>query len=259
MASKDHDEKDVKKLLKEVKKLKDENKKLKSRKKYGIVWEEEKEPEKVVLECKEKEPILKEVKDKEILTDKEKPMNLLIEGDNYHALQVLNYTHKVQVDVIYIEPPFNTGAKNWKYNNNYVDKDDSYRHSKWLNLMNKRLKLAKELLKEDGVLICAIDENELWHLGCLLEDIFFNHEKEIAFLKKQLKKLDKIKSEGYEKQLLKEFYEFRDSLKKNRRRKNGSRLKRRTKSRTLRLLSRIENESFLYPKKLKKRILQILL
>lgn len=169
-------DKEIKKLITENQKLKEENKKLKSRKKYGIVWEEEKEPEKVVLECKEKLPILRDVKDKEILTDKEKPINLLIEGDNYHALQVLNYTHKGKVDVIYIDPPFNTGAKNWKYNNNYVDKDDSYRHSKWLNLMNKRLKLAKELLKEDGVLICAIDENELWHLGCLLEDIFFNHE-----------------------------------------------------------------------------------
>jgi adenine-specific DNA-methyltransferase len=149
---------------------------LKRRKKYGLVWEEEKEPERVVLECQEKLPILKDEKNKEILLNKEKPTNLLIEGDNYHALQVLNYTHKGMVDVIYIDPPFNTGAKNWKYNNNYVDKDDSYRHSKWLNLMNKRLKLAKELLKDDGVLICAIDENELWHLGCLLEEIFFNYE-----------------------------------------------------------------------------------
>ncbi|MCK9594830.1 MAG: site-specific DNA-methyltransferase, partial [Candidatus Omnitrophica bacterium] len=76
----------------------------------------------------------------------------------------------------YIDPPFNTGATNWKYNNDYVEKEDAFRHSKWLSLMEKRLKLAKALLKRSGVLICAIDENELWHLGCLLEDIFPGHE-----------------------------------------------------------------------------------
>ena len=88
----------------------------------------------------------------------------------------MNYTHKAAVDVVYIDPPFNTGAKNWKYNNNYVDLNDSFRHSKWLSMMEKRLKLARLLLKRNGVLICAIDENELWHLGCLLEEIFFGHE-----------------------------------------------------------------------------------
>lgn len=169
MSSKDYKNWSKKKLIGEVKKLK-------KRKKYGLVWDSERLPEKVVIECRKKIPILKDVKNKKILTDVEDPTNLLIEGDNYHALQVLNYTHKGKVDVIYIDPPFNTGAKNWKYNNNYVNEDDSYRHSKWLNMMDKRLKLAKELLKENGALICAIDENELWHLGCLLEEIFFNYE-----------------------------------------------------------------------------------
>jgi len=151
-----------------------EIKKLEERKKYGIVWEDK--PEKVSELCKEKLPVFEEVKNKEIVTHKGKPINILIEGDNYHALSVLNYTHKGKIDVIYIDPPFNTGAKNWKYNNNYVDINDVFRHSKWLSLMEKRLKLAKSLLKRDGVLICAIDENELWHLGPLLEETFFGHE-----------------------------------------------------------------------------------
>lgn len=147
---------------------------LKKRKKYGLVWEDKKED--VVEQCKKELPVVKEVKSKEKITDKNKPINLIIEGDNYHSLSVLNYTHEKEIDVIYIDPPFNTGAKNWKYNNNYVDINDAYRHSKWLSLMEKRLKLAKSLLKRDGVLICAIDENELWHLGTLLEEIFFSYE-----------------------------------------------------------------------------------
>lgn len=100
----------------------------------------------------------------------------MIEGDNYHSLAVLNFTHNKSIDVIYIDPPYNTGARNWKYNNDYVEKDDAYRHSKWLSFMEKRLKLAKNLLKKDGVLVCAIDENEMWRLGCLLEEIFFDYD-----------------------------------------------------------------------------------
>jgi len=147
-----------------------ELKKLKKRKKYGMVWEDK--PEKVAELCKEKLPVLAEERDKEIVADKEKAVNLLIEGDNYHSLSVLNYTYKGKIDVIYIDPPFNTGAKDWKYNNDYVDINDQWRHSKWLSMMSKRLLLAKNLLKHDGVLICAIDDNEFNHLGCLLEDIF---------------------------------------------------------------------------------------
>jgi adenine-specific DNA-methyltransferase len=163
-------------LLQEIEKLKRQVKILKQKKRYGIVWEEEKEPEKIVLDCKSKIPILKEVKNKDIITDKEKPVNILIEGDNYHALSVLNYTHKNKIDIIYIDPPYNTGAKDWKYNNNYVDINDLFRHSKWLSMMSVRLWLAKNLLKDDGVLICAIDDNEVNHLGVLLEEIFKNYE-----------------------------------------------------------------------------------
>lgn len=99
--------------------------------------------------------------------------HILIESDNYHALQLLEYIYGSKVDCIYIDPPYNTGAKDWKYNNDYVDSSDAYRHSKWLSMMEKRLKLAKKLLNpSDSVLIVTIDEKEYLHLGCLLEDIF---------------------------------------------------------------------------------------
>lgn len=99
----------------------------------------------------------------------------LIEADNYHALQLLEYLYAEKVDCIYIDPPYNTGAKDWKYNNDYVDSSDAYRHSKWLSMMEKRLKIAKKLLNpKDSVLIVTIDEKEYLHLGCLLEELFPN-------------------------------------------------------------------------------------
>ena len=165
--AKENRESEIERLKAEVERLKKE---LKKKKKYGLVWEEK--PEEVVEMCKEKLPVLKEVKDKEIITDKNKPVNLLIEGDNYHALSVLNYTHAGKVDVIYIDPPYNTGAKNWRYNNHYVDKEDAFRHSKWLSFMNKRLKLARTLLKETGIICVTIDENEQAQLKLLLDEIF---------------------------------------------------------------------------------------
>ena len=97
----------------------------------------------------------------------------LIEADNYHALQLLEYLYAGKVDCIYIDPPYNTGARDWKYNNDYVDSSDTYRHSKWLSMMQKRLKIAKKLLNpKDSVLIVTIDEKEYLHLGCLLEEMF---------------------------------------------------------------------------------------
>ncbi|MCL1603899.1 hypothetical protein M3084_08565 [Succinatimonas hippei] len=97
----------------------------------------------------------------------------LIEAENYHALQLLVYLYGGKVDCIYIDPPYNTGAKDWKYNNDYVDSNDAYRHSKWLSMMKRRLELAKKLLNpEDSVLIITIDEKEYLHLGCLLEELF---------------------------------------------------------------------------------------
>jgi adenine-specific DNA-methyltransferase len=102
----------------------------------------------------------------------DKPHHAVINGENFHALQLLVYQFEGQVDCIYIDPPYNTGARDWKYNNRYVDDADVWRHSKWLSMMEKRLRLAKRLLKRDGVLIVTIDENEAHHLGVLLETLF---------------------------------------------------------------------------------------
>lgn len=103
----------------------------------------------------------------------DKPFHTVINAENYHALEMLTYTHRGKVDAIYIDPPYNTGAKDWKYNNDYVEGDDAYRHSKWLAMMERRLLLAKELLNpEDSVLIVTIDEKEYLRLGMLLEQTF---------------------------------------------------------------------------------------
>lgn len=111
-----------------------------------------------------------------ISTAPESPLwHSLIQADNYHALQLLTYLYPGKVDCIYIDPPYNTGARDWKYNNDYVDSNDSYRHSKWLSMMKKRLLLAKKLLNpSDSVLIVTIDEKEYDHLGCLIEELFPN-------------------------------------------------------------------------------------
>ena len=115
---------------------------------YGLVWENKIED--VAEQCERELPVLLEDKSKEIISNKTSSINYIIEGDNYHALYTLNFTHKKKIDVIYIDPPYNTGAKDWKYNNNYVDINDPFRHSKWLSFMNKRLRLAKQLLKPNG-------------------------------------------------------------------------------------------------------------
>jgi len=156
---------------------------LEKRKKYGLVWDEEREPEDVVLQCKKELPVLTEAKDKEIKNDPNKPTHILIEGDNYHALSVLNYTHEKSIDVIYIDPPYNTGAKDWKYNNKYIDSNDTWRHSKWISMMEKRLVLSKNLLKKRGVLIVTIDDNELCSLGLLLDEIFPEKDRATIVIK----------------------------------------------------------------------------
>jgi adenine-specific DNA-methyltransferase len=101
-----------------------------------------------------------------------KPWHTIIDADNYHALQLLLYCYEGQVDVIYIDPPYNSGARDWKYNNDYVDASNQWRHSKWLSMMKRRMVLAKRLLKPDGVFIVTIDENEVHHLGMLLAEVF---------------------------------------------------------------------------------------
>lgn len=137
---------------------------------YGLVWEKEKED--FEMQLHDNVPVLVEVPEKDITCDLGKATNILIEGDNLHALKILGQTHRESIDVIYIDPPYNTGAKDWKYNNSYVEKENAFRHSKWICMMEKRVKIAKTLLKEKGVFICAIDENELAALWLLLEDIF---------------------------------------------------------------------------------------
>lgn len=110
----------------------------------------------------------------------DKPYHTVINAENYHALQTLLFTHRAKVDAIYIDPPYNTGAKDWKYNNNYVEGEDLYRHSKWLAFMERRLTLAKELLNpDDSVLIVTIDENEVHRLGLLLDQIFPGHSVQL--------------------------------------------------------------------------------
>lgn len=146
--------------------------KLEGKKKYGLVWDEERVPEKVVTDCQDKLPVLTEVKGKEITTDENEPTHILIEGDNYHALSVLNYTHKGKIDLIYIDPPYNTGNKDFIYNDKYVEKEDTWRHSKWISFMNKRLELAKELLTEKGVIFISIDDNEQSQLKLLCDGVF---------------------------------------------------------------------------------------
>ena len=107
----------------------------------------------------------------------DRPFHTVISAENFHALQVLLYTHEGKVDAIYIDPPFNTGARDWKYNNDYVDTDDAYRHSKWLAMMERRMKLAKRLLNPEGsVLIVAVDEREVHRLALLLEQVFEDAE-----------------------------------------------------------------------------------
>lgn len=116
--------------------------------------------------------MLSEVKKKEIITDESLPINILIEGDNYHALSVLNYTHKGKIDLIYIDPPYNTGAKDFVYNDKYVEKNDTWRHSKWINFMSKRLELSRNLLKNEGVIFISINEEEQAQLKLLCDEIF---------------------------------------------------------------------------------------
>ena len=146
--------------------------KLESRKKYGLIWDEEKTKEQFEKESENALPVLKEIKGKEIKTDPAKPTNIIIEGDNYHALSVLNYTHQGKVDVIYIDPPYNTGNKSWKYNNSYVELDDAFKHSKWLSFMYKRLRLAKSVLAEDGIICVTIDDYEFPRLLLIMEELF---------------------------------------------------------------------------------------
>jgi adenine-specific DNA-methyltransferase len=176
-----------------------------TKKKYGLVWEDK--PEVVEEQLRTQLPVLREVVERRILSkelpsesilieqkeatlfsgteiqeiesldngllSKDKsPNHILIEGDNLHALTALSFTHEGMIDVMYFDPPYNTGNKDFKYNDSFVDREDSYRHSKWLSFMNKRLLIAKRLLSDKGVIFISIDDNEQAQIKLLCDEVF---------------------------------------------------------------------------------------
>lgn len=144
---------------------------LRESKTYGLVWEDK--PEDVEERLREELPVLTEVKDRAIISENpDAPNHILIEGDNLEALATIAYTHEGKIDVIYIDPPYNTGNKDFTYNDSFVDSEDSYRHSKWLSFMSRRLKIAKKLLSDRGVIFISIDDNEQAALKLLCDEIF---------------------------------------------------------------------------------------
>lgn len=144
-------------------------------KKYGLIWEEHKEKIDEILE--RNIPILREIENKKFTNPVKigggvDSFNYLIEGDNLHSLKILEKTHRGKIDVIYIDPPYNKGNRDFIYDDNYVDKNDGYRHSKWLSFMNKRLNIAKKLLKDEGIIFISIDDKEQAQLKLLCDEVF---------------------------------------------------------------------------------------
>ena len=157
-------------------------------KKYGLVWEEHEEN--VDVQMKTHIPVFTEVKEREISAAPDKPYNFLLEGDNLHSLYLLEKTHKGAIDLIYIDPPYNTGNKDFIYDDSFVASDDAFRHSKWLSFMKKRLQTACNLLSENGLIFVSIDDNEQAVLKILMDDIF-SEENFIIMLPRVTKKSGK--------------------------------------------------------------------
>lgn len=151
-----------------------------TKKKYGLVWEDK--PEDVEEELRTKLPFLREVKEKAIVNGDEHPNHILIEGDNLHALTALTFTHEEAIDLIYIDPPYNTGENDFKYNDTFVDREDSFRHSKWLSFVSKRFQIMKRLLSDTGVVLIHIDENEFDALSMLLETEVFSEKDCLGYI-----------------------------------------------------------------------------
>ena len=144
---------------------------LRESKAYGLVWEDK--PEAVEERLRDELPVLTEVPERALVSDTpDAPNHILIEGDNLEALTTLTYTHAGQIDVIYIDPPYNTGNKDFVYNDSFVDREDCYRHSKWLSFMSRRLRIAKQLLSDKGVIFISIDDNEQAQLKLLCDEVF---------------------------------------------------------------------------------------
>ncbi len=162
-------------------------------KKYGLVWEEHEEN--VDIKMRTHIPVFTEDKTREIISENpSNKFNFLLEGDNLHSLKLLEKTHKGKVDVIYIDPPYNTGNKDFKYDDNIVDKEDGFRHSKWLSFMFERLQLAKKLLADDGVIMISIDENEQAQLKILCDEVF-NEANYLATFHIQVRYVEKSLTE----------------------------------------------------------------
>lgn len=157
-------------------------------KKYGLVWEEHSEKVDEIL--KHNIPIFVEDDNRKIIANEDEPYNFLLEGDNLHSLKLLEKTHKRKIDVIYIDPPYNTGNKDFIYDDSFVDKTDGYSHSKWLSFMEKRLLIARELLSDDGFIFLSIDDNEVFQLKLLCDGIF-GENNFIVSLPRQTKKSGK--------------------------------------------------------------------
>ncbi len=139
-------------------------------KKYGLVWEEHSEKVDDMLE--HNIPIFVEDEKRKITANGDEPYNFLLEGDNLHSLKLLEKTHKGKIDVIYIDPPYNTGNKDFIYDDSFVDKTDGYAHSKWLSFIERRLIIARELLSDAGVIFISIDDNEQAQLRLLCDEVF---------------------------------------------------------------------------------------
>ena len=143
---------------------------LKRRQKFGLVWEDQAEEE--ASRLAEGIPLPTLIAENTLDSDENQKVNLLLEGDNLHSLSMLQFTHQNSVDLIYIDPPYNTGGNDFRYNDRWVDEHDSYRHSKWLSFMHKRLLLAHSLLKNEGAIFISIDNNEMAHLKLLCDQVF---------------------------------------------------------------------------------------
>ena len=141
-----------------------------TKKKYGLIWEEHEE--RVDKELRTQIPTFEEVKNKAIVNDKKKKFNFLLEGDNLHSLYLLQKTHKGKIDLIIIDPPYNTENKEFIYDDNLIGLDDEYRHSKWLSFMHRRLTIAKKLLTKEGLIFIHIDDNEQANLKLLCDAVF---------------------------------------------------------------------------------------
>lgn len=159
---------------------------LRSQKKYGLVWEDK--PEDAEQRMVNEQPVLVEVPERAIICDDvEAPNHILIEGDNLEALATLNYTHIGKIDVIYIDPPYNTGNKDFMYNDNYIDKENAYRHSMWLSFMYRRMHMAKYLLKDDGIIFMSIGADEVAQLILMCNGLF-GEQNQIAIVSRVQKR-----------------------------------------------------------------------